>query len=70
MISKRLETEIYFAHPYSPWERDIDENTNGLIRHYSPKETDFNEVTDREINFVVHHLNNQPRKTQHGQTPN
>ncbi|OCQ52250.1 Integrase core domain protein [Photorhabdus australis subsp. thailandensis] len=74
IMSKKLETQIYFAiyfaHPYSPWERGINENINGLIRQYFPKGTDFNEVSDQEINFVVNRLNNLPRKTQGGKTPN
>ncbi|WP_036768374.1 IS30 family transposase [Photorhabdus australis] len=70
IMSKKLETQIYFAHPYSPWERGINENINGLIRQYFPKGTDFNEVSDQEINFVVNRLNNRPRKTRGGKTPN
>lgn len=46
----------YFAHPYSFWERGINENTNGLIRQYFPKGTDFNEVTEEEIQHVMDRL--------------
>ncbi|RAW93942.1 transposase, partial [Photorhabdus sp. S9-53] len=46
------------------------ENINGLIRQYFPKETDFNEISDQEINFVVNRLNNRPRKTRGRKTPN
>ncbi|MDE9482739.1 IS30 family transposase [Xenorhabdus bovienii] len=70
LISKNLETKIYFAHPYSPWERGINENTNGLIRDYFPKGTDFNKVSEREINLVANRLNNRPRKTRDYKTPN
>ncbi|NHB88474.1 IS30 family transposase [Photorhabdus tasmaniensis] len=69
-ISEKLGTQIDFAHPYSHWERGINENINGLIRQYFPKGTDFNEVSDQEINFVVNRLNNRPRKTRGGKTPN
>ncbi len=70
IIGKELETQIYFSHPYSPWERGINENINGLIRQYFPKRTDFNKVSAKEINFVVNRLNHRPRKTRGGKTPN
>ncbi|MEX0448064.1 IS30 family transposase [Xenorhabdus sp. SGI246] len=70
LISKNLETKIYFSHPYSPWERGINENTNGLIRDYFPKGTDFNKVSEREINLVENRLNKRPRKTRGYKTPN
>ncbi|WP_141557334.1 IS30 family transposase, partial [Xenorhabdus cabanillasii] len=69
-ISKNLEARIYFAHPHSPWERGINENINGLIRDYFPKGTDFNKVSEREINLVANRLNNRPRKTRDYKTPN
>ena len=69
-IAARLKAKIYFAHPYSSWERGINENTNGLIRQYFPKGTDFNKVTDEQIQFVMERLNNRPRKTRGGKSPN
>ena len=60
-IAEGLESDIYFAHPYASWERGINENTNGLIRQYFPKDTNFNEVTDGW--FVVDRLNSRPRAT-------
>ncbi|PHM62371.1 IS30 family transposase [Xenorhabdus ishibashii] len=69
LISKNLESKIYFAHPYSPWERGINENTNGLIRDYFPKGTDFNQVSEREINLVANRLNKRPRKIRDYKTP-
>ena len=70
MIAKSLEADIYFAHPYASWERGINENTNGLIRQYFPKGTDFNEVTDEQIEHVMNRLNNRPRATRGKRSPN
>jgi len=54
--------QVYFAHPGSPWERGTNENTNGLIRQYFPKGTDFTEVSEEEIKVVQRKLNDRPRK--------
>ena len=48
-MARGLDADIYFAHPYASWERGINENTNGLIRQYFPKGTDFNLVSDKSI---------------------
>lgn len=69
-IARGLDADIYFAHPYSCWERGTNENTNGLIRQYFPKGTDFNEVTDEQIQFVMDRLNNRPRATRNHCSPN
>jgi len=68
-VSEALELDTYFAHPYSSWERGINENTNGLIRQYFPKGTDFNDVTEEEIQHVMDRLNSRPRKTRGGKQP-
>jgi IS30 family transposase len=65
-----LEAGFYFAHPYSSWERGTNENTNGLVRQYFPKRTDFSKITDAEIERVMERLNNRPRKTLGFRTPN
>ena len=53
--------QVYFAHPGSPWERGTNENTNGLIRQYFPKGTEFDKVSVREIKRVQRELNDRPR---------
>jgi len=68
-IASALKAKVYFAHPYSSWERGTNENTNGLIRQYFPKGTDFNTVTDNEIQHVMNRLNQRPRKTRGGKSP-
>ena len=70
LIAKELEADIYFAHPYASWERGTNENTNGLIRQYFPKGTDFTKVKDKDISFVMDRLNNRPRATRGGRSPN
>jgi len=62
--------QVFFAHPGSPWERGTNENTNGLIRQYFPKGTDFNHVTVEEIKEVERRLNDRPRKVLNYQKPN
>ncbi|WP_196158800.1 IS30 family transposase [Reinekea sp. G2M2-21] len=69
-IADALEANIYFAHPYASWERGISENTNGLIRQYFPKGTDFNEVSDEDIKKVMDKLNDRLRKTRACRSPN
>jgi len=69
-VGKALKAKTYFAHPYSSWERGINENTNGLLRQYFPKGTDFNQISDQDIKEAVAFLNNRPRKTRGYQTPN
>lgn len=53
--------QVYFAHPGAPWERGTNENTNGLIRQYFPKGTDFTAVTVEEVKEVQRSLNDRPR---------
>ena len=69
-IAKKLKADVFFAHPYSSWERGINENINGLIRQYFPKGTDFNTVTEKQIQQVMDKLNNRPRKTRNFKAPN
>lgn len=69
-IASGLRAKFYFAHPYASWERGLNENTNGLVRQYFPKKSDFSKITDRQIEKVVERLNNRPRKTLGYKTPN
>jgi IS30 family transposase len=62
-------TKVYFANPYSSWERGSNENTNGLIRRFFPKSTDFSKVSYRELVDLEHRLNNRPRKVLGYKTP-
>ena len=62
--------QVYFADPRSPWQRGTNENTNGLLRQFFPKGTDFNQITIKEIKRVENLLNNRPRKSLGYFTPN
>lgn len=69
-IDDILESQGYFAHPYSSWERGLNENTNGLIRQYFPKQTDFGKISKEDIAIVEAKLNSRPRKCLDRKTPN
>jgi IS30 family transposase len=69
-IAKQLNARFFFAHPFASWERGLNENTNGLIRQYFPKKTDFTTITKEQIRFVMERLNNRPRKCLGFKTPN
>lgn len=68
-IANKLKANFYFAHPYSSWERGTNENTNGLIRQYFPKNRDFTTITQQEIDMAMERLNNRPRKRLGYKTP-
>jgi len=69
LFSKETEINVYFAHPHSPWERGTNENTNGLIRQYFPKGTDFSKISRNRLKEVQDELNDRPRKTLNWYTP-
>jgi len=70
---KALETDLgiqtYFARPYHSWERGTNENTNGLLRQFSPKGMDFSVVRQSELDKAVESLNKRPRKCLNYRTP-
>ena len=68
-FSLQTNMTVYFAHPHSPWERGTCENTNGLLRQYFPKGTDFNRVSLYEIRKAEKRLNTRPRNVLNWRTP-
>ena len=52
-VASALSADFYFAHPYASWERGTNENTNGLIRQYFPKERNFRTITEEEIDTAM-----------------
>ena len=69
-IAINLGCNIYFARPYKSCDRGLNEHTNGLIRRFFPKKTDFSKITDNEIKNVQDKLNDRPRKALGFLTPN
>ena len=61
-IAKKLNAKFYFAHPYSSWERGLNEYSNKLIRQYIPKKSDFNDFSNMDIFQINNKLNSRPRK--------
>ena len=68
-IAEKLNIFVYFAKPYHSWERGANENTNGLIRQYFPKGTDFGDITQEQVIRVQNILNSRPRKRLGYMTP-
>lgn len=62
LFTKNTRMKVYFAHLKSPWERGTNENTNGLIRQFFPKGTNFNQVDPKEIERVEYLINGRPRR--------
>ncbi|PJZ79837.1 IS30 family transposase [Leptospira meyeri] len=69
-ISKSLDAKVFFADPYSFWQRGINESINGLVRQYFPKGSDFSKITQKDVEKVERRLNSRPRKTLGFKTPN
>ena len=68
-IAKALGASFYFAKPYHSWERGLNEHTNGLVRQYFPKSTNFLTITHKQLHDVENLLNNRPRKVLNFRTP-
>jgi len=68
-FTENTKISVYFAHPYSPWERPTNENSNMLIRDYFPKGTDFTLISKERLKEVQNQLNTRPRKTLDWKTP-
>jgi len=68
-LAQLLHLAVYFAHPYSAWERGTIENTHGLLRQYLPKSVPFSELTAWQLESYVRALNNRPRKCLNYRTP-
>ena len=69
LFTKNTKIKVYFCHPYSPWERPANENSNGLVRDYFPKGTDFNIIPKAWLKEVQKQLNERPRNVLNRRTP-
>jgi transposase, IS30 family len=69
LFTKHTKVQVYFAHPYSPWERPTNENSNGLVRDYFPAGTDFNTISKARLKEVQNQLNERPRHVLDYRTP-
>ena len=61
-VAEELDLDFYFAHPYASWERGANENMNGLVRQYLPKQSDFTNVSQADLETIMCKLNHRPRK--------
>ena len=64
-LERHTDMQIYFAHPYHSWERGTNENFNGLLRQFFPKQMSFTDVTQKQVDLAANLLNTRPRK-RHG----
>jgi len=68
-ITEQIGAKCYFARPYASWQRGTNEQTNGMVRWYLPKGTDFRNISEEEIAEVESRINNRPRKCLKYRTP-
>ncbi|MEG1951527.1 MAG: IS30 family transposase [Bacteroidales bacterium] len=69
LIAQKLNTKVFFAHPYSSWEKGAIEHTNKLIRQYIPKKSVFKTFSDAQILEIQHKINRRPRKKLNFKSP-
>lgn len=69
-MSRKLKSDIYFAHPYTSSERGLNEYTNRLLRQYFPKKMDLRKAKQSELKFALKEINERPRKTLNWESPN
>lgn len=68
-LNEKLGMDVYFARPYASWQRGLNESTNGLLRQYFPKGTDFSRISHRAVARVEKLINERPRKSLGYQSP-
>lgn len=68
-VAAALDADFYFAKPYCSWQRGLNEHTNGLVRQYFPKKTDFKQISTNDLQKVEDLINNRPRKILNFKTP-
>lgn len=68
-LGAALQADVYFADPYSAWQRGSNENANGLVRQYLPRDMDFATITDEQLRWIEQRLNTRPRKILGFKTP-
>jgi len=68
-VTQKLGIEVFFADPYSSWQRGLNEQVNGLVRQYFPKKKNFSTINNHEVFYVAQKLNNRPRKLLGYKTP-
>lgn len=68
-VATALGASFFFAKPYHSWERGLNEHTNGLVRQFLPKGTNFLKVTHEKVQWIENLLNNRPREVLNFKTP-